>query len=328
MSEIAYCKIFPPIGIARIGDSQEKDGWFIRAEALAPSRESQPLFSYRDEKGKIKRQAARFHIYGFDANNKPVREVTDSYAEITWTVSLSNKKAAWFAFSGTAGAVAAHRGEPDVPRPRNASIGKINREPVSAGSKYVPDPVRREVLEIDGGTRSIKGRDKVTTDGNASEQYVFSGRFKKVVPVYLGELRTDENGRLIVLGGHGKSDAIDEAGASIRPARWIRNYANNDDWHDDTADGPVTAKVVLRENGTEIPVRGGAWVLVAPPDFAPDLTNLVTLYDVMEEVAFNHPELVTPEALQPRKPDRVFFDDDIAPILNRMLGYRWVNAMG
>jgi len=29
IAKIAYCKIYPPIGIARVGDSRDKDGYFF-----------------------------------------------------------------------------------------------------------------------------------------------------------------------------------------------------------------------------------------------------------------------------------------------------------
>ena len=79
--------------------------------------------------------------------------------------------------------------------------------------------------------------------------------------------RTDEEGRLLVLGGRGHSAAVDEAGAEVSEKQWITNYANNDFWHDDTSDGPIECKVKL--DGRDVPVKGRAWVLVTPPDFAP-----------------------------------------------------------
>ena len=46
------------------------------------------------------------------------------------------------------------------------------------------------------------------------------------------------------------------------------DFANNDKWHDDVADGPVTAVVTLP--GQEpVAVHHPSWVTVAPPDFAP-----------------------------------------------------------
>jgi len=327
MAEITYCKIFPSIGVARIGDSESE--WFLGPESLDDTARSRGRdFSFRDADGRIKRQAARFRIYGFDKEGKVVREITEDEAKITWNVSLANKKAAWFEFRGTEKALKAYRGSEGAPNPRNPEIGKLILREEAGRCWYEPDEDRKEMLEILGGTYEISGKCRRTVDNDLAEQYRFKGFFKKAVPVELGELRTDEAGRLLVLGGHGHSDAVDGTGASIRSLRWIRNYANNNDWYDDTSDGPVTATVVLRSSEKEIQVRDGAWVIVGPPDFAPDVANIVTLYDVMEEVALNNAGLVGPDTPQPRKPGSVSFYADIVPILQRMHNYRWVNAMG
>ena len=84
------------------------------------------------------------------------------------------------------------------------------------------------------------------------------GRFLDI-EVPLGELRTDDAGRLLVFGGTGHS------GPAI-PGTIAVTFANNDLWYDDTSDGPVDATV--RIAGREIPVTG-AWVVVAPPNYAP-----------------------------------------------------------
>jgi L-Lysine epsilon oxidase N-terminal len=125
--------------------------------------------------------------------------------------------------------------------------------------------------------------------------------------VYLGELQTDKDGRLIVLGGKGTSAKTDEG----KP---ITNYANNDFWHDDVSDGPISAIVYLDDR--QIPVKGAAWVIVAPPKFAPHLINLVTLYDGLKETCGIAP------------PDKVSFTQDIYPIFDRATKHQWVNPMG
>ena len=52
--------------------------------------------------------------------------------------------------------------------------------------------------------------------------------------VYLGEIFTDDDGRLMVLGGHGVSASYDGTRAIT--------FANNEGWHDDVSDGPVNAR--------------------------------------------------------------------------------------
>ena len=328
MTSIAYCKIYPSVGIARLGDSKDEDGYFIGPECTEELPHKKDGFTFRDSSGRIKRQAARFRIYAFDNNGNVIGELTSQEATITWKAQLANKKAAWFAFNGTDNALKAFSGERDPKDDiRNGNIGELIRNPDDpVGAKYKSDKHRTDMLEIVADEIKICGPSLKTEPNSQEHQFQFIGDFKGKRPVYLGELRTDDCGRLMVFGGHGESDAIDENGNTIRASRWIRNYANNDDWFDDTSDGYVRAEVVLNDSKEPVEVRGAAWVIVAPPDFAPDTKNLVTLYDVMEEVAHdNTDKLLSKELPVPRSADSVDYDEDIKPIFERMYGYRWVN---
>ena len=126
-------------------------------------------------------------------------------------------------------------------------------------------------------------------------------------PVYLGEISTDDAGRLIVLGGHGKSASYDGSRAIT--------FANNEGWHDDVSDGPVTAEV--RIGGRPLEVTP-AWVVVAPPDYAPQRKSVRTMWDLMRDVAIKAGTLACPP--------RPSFTDDILPIFHRLAGLQWVNA--
>ena len=109
--------------------------------------------------------------------------------------------------------------------------------------------------------RSITGRDV-----SGGREHAFDdGTFGTTV-VELGELRTDGAGRLLVLGGRGRSGS--PSGAPIYVAGDASSFANADDWFDDVSDGPVTAEVSI--DGRPIPTAG-AWVAVAPPNYAPDV---------------------------------------------------------
>lgn len=58
-------------------------------------------FNFKDKKGRIKPQAARFRIYGYDKSGKNLGEIElKDGVEITWTVVLANKKAAHMGFFG------------------------------------------------------------------------------------------------------------------------------------------------------------------------------------------------------------------------------------
>jgi len=72
MNKIVAIKIHPAIGIARVGNSPSE--FFIGPEI--PGVHVRPPGGYRDAQGRIKRQAARFRLFGYDKKGKPVREIT------------------------------------------------------------------------------------------------------------------------------------------------------------------------------------------------------------------------------------------------------------
>jgi hypothetical protein len=98
----------------------------------------------------------------------------------------------------------------------------------------------------------------------------------------------------------------------------ISEFANNDGWHDDVSDGPVTATIKLK-NSRKIATAIGAWVICAAPKFAPGILNVVTLYDVLLQVAV--------DKLGLRLPPKPSFTKDIYPLLQRAINMRWVSGM-
>jgi hypothetical protein len=93
-NKIVRAVIHPAIGIARIGNSTEFDGCFIGPEV--PDEPALPLGSYKDKNGALKRQVARFRVFGLNA--AVVAELNADNAAIEWKVELANKKAAWYQF--------------------------------------------------------------------------------------------------------------------------------------------------------------------------------------------------------------------------------------
>ncbi|WP_328923749.1 LodA/GoxA family CTQ-dependent oxidase [Streptomyces sp. NBC_00190] len=278
-TRIVRAAIHPAIGVARVGDSV--DEFF-----LAPETEDGPPLpagSYKDATGALKRQAARFRVYGYNAAGEPVAELTADNAEVRWTVHVANKKAAWYQFQLAL----------DIPEAAQADESQL-RNPLVAG----PD---RPKLIIDPGCRSVGGRDRA----GRPELRFDTGTFLRI-PVYLGELRTDGAGRLIFLGGRGVSESVDFKEAET--------FANNDGWYDDISDGPVTAEV--RVDGRALPVEP-AWVVVGPPNYAPELKSVRTLYDLVRDA------FTTSGALP--EPAQVSFTHDILPILRRLCDLQWVN---
>lgn len=274
LDRIVACAIHPAIGIARVGNSQSD--YFIGAEA--PGWRPGPDQRFKDEDGRVKRQVARFRIYGLDEAGNVVKELTAHDATIVWRAHLANRKAGWYEFLNAMdlGALALPAGL------RNASY---------AGS--------RSDLVIDAGPRRISGTQV------RGPQYRFdTGRFAGT-PVYLGELRTDELGRLLVFGGHGHS-------ASITGALAV-TFANNDGWHDDVADGPVRATVTIGGRTLE---AEPAMVAVTPPNFGPGLYGVVTMYDVVYDLF----------AGQLGAPTRPSFWRDVYPIFQRLVSSGGANS--
>ena len=284
--DITSCVIHPGIGVARVGNS--RTDYFIGPEV--PGLSPIPPGGYKDASGAVKRQAARFRIYGLNRAGNVVKEITAADAEITWTVHVANSKAAWYHFDTAL----------DIPEAQPTP----RRNPAYLGS-------RRAALVVDPGRRTITG---------ANQSAAFdSGTFLDV-PVALGEIRTDDQGRLLVLGGFG---------GAFTP--WSSNLpstsSDNEAWCDDVSDGPVSAKVTLKGGGTFEPYP--AWVIVAPPDFAPQVPSVVTIYDVVMDTLqqwllgrAGHAD-ATPLGTAPPPP--VSFMDDIYPIFARLVRHQWVN---
>ena len=124
--------------------------------------------------------------------------------------------------------------------------------------------------------------------------------------VYLGEISTRSDGRLVVLGGRGNS-----ASYKNQP---ITGVTNNDTWYDDVSDGPVTAKVTIDgQDLTAVP----AWVVVGPPHYAPGVKSVRTLYDLLFDVFVQAGSLT--------RPQQISFADHIEPIFRRFCDLQWVN---
>jgi hypothetical protein len=302
-SRVHRCKIHPGIGIARVGNSPA--GFFIGPEApIDPRTVSAPDGSFKDAEGYIKRQAARFRIYAYDKDGKNLGELplmgakhkkNAQAARVVWKVHLANKKGAWYKFT----------------RPESIRNSDV---PVEGGKP----PDSRLSLIIDPGPRWISGDGPIKRSGMLQSTVFDTGTFRRT-PVLLGELKVDEEGRLIVLGGMGKS-------ASTKPDNPIGSdptrddfWANNDYWYDDISDGPITAVVTL-PNGKEVTIdrpEDSAWVIVAPPKYAPGIYPIVTLYDVMREAAI--------DAGWIRDDPAVVYFRDIYPVLSRAADFSWVS---
>jgi hypothetical protein len=288
-------RIHPGIGIARLGDSDSD--FYLAPETpaslpLACDSFGNPLAgpdgvapvyvkTFKDDQGRVKRQAARFQIFIYDEESPEGRPLKlgdkvegggnhGVLTDIEWRVYVANKKASWYVFDALKGE---HGHDPAHPR-RNAAVTGQDRDR----------------LIIDPGPRSVNA----TTDRRAHfdrsggvGDYATTFPPKGLQPFdidTLGEMVTDDAGRLIVLGGHGRSGQ-DGAGSG-GPA--IEDYANTDGWYDDVSDGPVMARLVMysAEVGQTryVDVEYPAWVVVGYPRFAPQILDMITMDEVLHDL--------------------------------------------
>ena len=347
-------RIHPAIGIARLGNSP--DSFYLAPESTgAPPIDcgpdgiptpTQPVTQYKDPQNRIRRQAARFRIYVYDQQNKTGRELkigdtvaaaqvkgsgrtgqllTGTLSDIQWTAYLANKKASWYDFDqleGEHGYSASHK-------LRNAAI---------------EDPSLRQQLIIDPGPRSVswanpKKRAASFAKGTASgtpESFPPDGIQPNPIAT-LGQLMSvtggDGHNRLLVLGGYGNSGS---AKSSLGEPS-IQHYANNDGWFDDTSDGPVTANLVIQVEAIDgvpappnmtatIPVDEPAWVIIGYPRFAPQIVDIVTMDELVYDVAVRHFNYDPPIYAkgQYNCDYYPYFWRDIWPILQRPFCYQFV----
>ncbi len=254
-NEISSVAIYPPIGISRIGNSKE---YFFAPDI--PGVEITPEGGYKDKKGRVKKQVARFRIYAFDKNGKPLGEITETKeSNIHWRLDVANVKSAWYMFNNALDLPGA--GIPS--QYRNSDITGDDRKKLA----ITPTPV-----SITG--KNEKGKKYSFDDGK------FFGK-----KVKLGHVETDAEGRLLFFGGDGDSASEDNEPAIT--------FANNEGWHDDTCDGVVRATVDI--NGKKFEAEP-ANVAVTPPNFGPGLYGVVTMNDVVQDLFIREMNYPNPSA--------------------------------
>lgn len=270
-------RIYPPIGFARVGNSASE---FIIAREQLGVPETQvdatgaetPVSSYKTSPQSIKPVAARFRVFAVPDDGTPPFIVDAGVgATVHWTVEVANRKNGVNRTGGP---------------PNNSSLPVDSAS--GAASRILPGP-------------------KAISGANVGPVSLDGGTFQGVA-VALGQLRTDSNQNLLVIGASGSS--------SSPTGSPISNFYNNSGWHDDSCDGVVRAHVTLSD-GTAIVNVAPAWVVSGPPDYAPDVEGLVTLYDIMREVARQNFSMPL---------GAVSFTKDIYPIIRRANNLQWVNS--
>ncbi|OOV85839.1 hypothetical protein BTA35_0216540, partial [Oceanospirillum linum] len=184
-------KIYPSIGIARVGTSEE---FYLGPETSAGMPltwpEAVPATSediFRDQNGDMRRQAARFKIYrykeGCEHEAEEVTLNTPGVHKIEWTVHVANKKSSWYEYQTNPGELPY---SPNHPL-RNPSI--------------IEAEVRQKTLITDPGKRQISGRSQhgqqyTFSKAGAADQYCSfpPENIKPFTIETLGECQTDDHG--------------------------------------------------------------------------------------------------------------------------------------
>lgn len=245
---------------------------------LGPEPGQAPPSSYRDSSPAraLLRQAARFRVFAVE---RDAHGTVETARELT----VSDGHISW-------------------------TVELANRK--SAAPRFLSPNGRRNGATGDDATDAallIRPGPRVL-DGPGAQAAFDGGSFRGRA-VGLGEARVDADGRLVVVGGVGRAES---RAANGGPGRGIVSFADNDDWYDDVADGSVQATFTPIGGGPAVPALA-AWLIVGPPDFAPPVTNLVTLEDIAVQAAVERGWLSPPA--------RPSFLRDIQPLLERTVGY-------
>ncbi len=289
-------RIHPAIGVARLGNSPTEFCISPEKPAAMPlecdsagnaimtpdGTAERTIAKFKDDQGRIKRQAARFRIYVYDDKSPEGRPLSlgdevrgggnyGTLIDIQWRVYLANKKAVWYEFNALSG----EHGYGSSHKLRNPDITDENERQqliIDPGPRYVDSTTRR---------RAEFGR---SGSGSYAPTFPPENMHPHSVDT-LGEILTDAQGRLLVLGGYGYSGSCKKGFGHPR----IDTYANNDGWFDDTSDGPVMARLVMYSPEVQriryIDVEYPAWVLAAYPRYCPEILDIITLEEVLQDVA-------------------------------------------
>lgn len=305
--------IHPSVGVARLGNSTTEiclspdSIGGLPFDADRNGNSLGPITDFKDEAGLIKRQGQPFRI--LQENGEEITLDTPNIASIEWTVHLANKKAVWYQYSELEG---------------NLLYGESNsyqNQGVALRNPEQTTEQERQTLMVDPGPRTISGKqasigfDKNNAPSGYPVQYPPDTVKYGVSVVTLGDLLTDQSGRLVVLGGFGHAGG-DEP---------LISYGGSSTWHDDISDGPVYCTVTFNDGTPAVSLT--AWVVVGSPDFAPEIVNISNLSDTMFDVAVRNFSLV-PEMYENGSWNAGYkanFQRDILPIINRISRYQWVS---
>jgi len=264
--DIHRVEIFPPVGIARVGDSEIE--CFLAPEV--PGSTSPPVgllvqpvppgapreFKFRDTHQKLRRQAVRFRVYAYNAAGTLLGELNgkNDYT-LNWTVEVANKKAANVVFQRGG------RFDPHNTALRNPKVQpNVNLENRNDLIVHATGTIPNEVAFV-----PLVGQ--------------FRGSATAVTNIELAQLQLDNAGRLVFVPGKGAARSVASPGKPHPP---MISEFDNADWIDEVCDGWVSVKVTKDDVEKESVKR--TRVLSAPPKFTWGINAPTTLFHIMENI--------------------------------------------
>ncbi len=310
--------------------------------------------TYRDGGARLKRQAQRYRVYAYDADGRVVAELASDSGlvrSLRWRVHVRNMKAANYAFQG------AYLFDPDKLRNPSIQPGmkpierdKLIIDPgvhtISSGQTGAVVMKGDVFTGIERGMLPGQLRFEGFTPKDPSNEVQVT--YKAAKDIELGQLRLDSEDRLLFVPAPGKGEcvttpkvALSNPSATVSPPNGPEEgknpltnqfaYFNVPGWWDDSCCGEIDVTVTLKD-GTVLSTRdnvtsaadegtrnphAGAWIVTAPPKFAPHMYHVVSILDRVYE-AF-------PEGY-PYAGRKTNFYRDVYPVFANAVNYGWVNA--
>ncbi len=312
-------RIYPSIGIARVGNGKAEKDEVIFSPEVPWANLFETDQNYLTKEGAIKKQAQRFYIYACDKNGAPVAKINPAEYKIEWTVEVANKKPFWYDFNNSLDLSIKTKNynlssnfykEQIAP---GISAALRNPNVLNEGLRKEGTPNYREELVNSPNAVTVKERQKKTIDGQfpfplkKSDGSLLAQKMSTTSkPVTLATVENDK-GTLIFYPADGIS-------AALNPSDLNTDFADNSNWYDDICDGRVTARITHKKTGKVFDLSdadAAAWVATAPPDYAPQIQPIATMYDLISGI---EKEKYTPEM------SLVF------PLFYRLYRMQWVNA--
>ncbi|MES2017346.1 MAG: LodA/GoxA family CTQ-dependent oxidase [Pseudomonadota bacterium] len=310
-------RIYPSIGIARLGNGPAQKEHVIFSPEIPWENLYRTDENYLTADGHIKKQAQRFYIYECKEDGTPLGPIDPNEYEISWHVEVANKKPFWYDFNNSL----------------DLSIMSENRNlsPNFAKDKLAPGigAAQRNPNVLDMGKHMAHGYDyrkelvnrpPLTSVTDSAQRAVLCGQFpfhKNGSSLLAKSLKTDaksvdlgtieyDQGTLIFYAADGKS-------ASLNPSDVNTDFADNSNWYDDICDGRISATIIAKADRTCHQLddaNSAAWVATAPPDYAPQIQPISTMYDMI--VGASNDDFAPELSL-------------VFPMLYRLYRMQWVN---